>query len=207
MGKDVIDFNHDDTSAANTGQALVVIDVALALLTYFVVFELRFDFHVPSHYWDNFELFLPVAVGVQVLATWAFGCYGRSWRHASIDEARRLLSAGLTTMVVLTAAFSWGRERVPFTVLIGGPIVVTFLYGLVRFQSRLFAFRRFGDPDDAGVRIVVVGAGGSGSFVSADGLTFTNHHVGADCIQKLSKAGTAAMPAANAIQRCRWTRS
>lgn len=31
--------------------------------------------------------------------------------------------------------------------------------------------------------------GGSGSFVSANGLAFTNHHVGADCIQKLSTAG------------------
>jgi len=35
--------------------------------------------------------------------------------------------------------------------------------------------------------------GGSGSFVSADGLTFTNHHVGADCIQKMSKEGTDYM--------------
>src|SRR6266481_773330 len=35
--------------------------------------------------------------------------------------------------------------------------------------------------------------GGSGSFVSANGLTFTNHHVGADCIQKLSKEGTDYM--------------
>src|SRR6266581_5737316 len=35
--------------------------------------------------------------------------------------------------------------------------------------------------------------GGSGSFVSANGLTFTNHHVGANCIQGLSKEGTDFM--------------
>ncbi|MBI1746145.1 MAG: S46 family peptidase [Acidobacteria bacterium] len=31
--------------------------------------------------------------------------------------------------------------------------------------------------------------GGSGSFVSANGLVMTNHHVGADCLQKVSAAG------------------
>src|SRR6476660_6157672 len=31
-------------------------------------------------------------------------------------------------------------------------------------------------------------SGGSGSFVSANGLVITNHHVGADTLQKLSSA-------------------
>ena len=31
-------------------------------------------------------------------------------------------------------------------------------------------------------------SGGSGSFISADGLVITNHHVGADTLQKLSSA-------------------
>ena len=32
-------------------------------------------------------------------------------------------------------------------------------------------------------------SGGSGSFVSSTGLVLTNHHVGADALQKLSNAG------------------
>jgi hypothetical protein len=34
---------------------------------------------------------------------------------------------------------------------------------------------------------------GSGSFVSADGLVFTNHHIGSQCVQELSKAGSDYM--------------
>ena len=36
-------------------------------------------------------------------------------------------------------------------------------------------------------------SGGSGSFVSADGLAITNHHVGADCIVKLGTSGADYM--------------
>lgn len=49
-------------------------------------------------------------------------------------------------------------------------------------------------PDQAWLDHVRLGSvrfnnGGSGSFVSPDGLTFTNHHVGAVCVQQLSTHG------------------
>ncbi len=142
--------------------ALVLLDVVFTIFTYLLLFALRFDFSVPTHFWNEFRVFLPVACLVSVLSMWSWGCYGRSWQHASIDEAVRLLGAGTTTAAVLIVSFMWGNERVPLTVVVVGPVVATFLYGLVRFQQRLFAFRRAATAAN-GLRVAVVGAGVNGA--------------------------------------------
>jgi FlaA1/EpsC-like NDP-sugar epimerase len=141
---------------------LVLLDIVLTVFTYLLLFALRFDFSVPTRYWDEFRVFLPVACVVSVLSMWVWGCYGRTWRHASIDEAVRLLASGVTTAFILVVAFMWGSERVPLTVLVVGPVIATFLCGLMRFQQRLFAFRR-SSYRSIGVRVAVVGAGTNGA--------------------------------------------
>ncbi|MBI5084241.1 MAG: S46 family peptidase [Acidobacteria bacterium] len=55
-----------------------------------------------------------------------------------------------------------------------------------RTVAQKYGFQVTGDfLDHLRTSAVRFNNGGTGSFVAADGLLFTNHHVGADCIQKL----------------------
>jgi hypothetical protein len=135
---------------------LAALDACLIVAAYTVSLGFRFDFHVPTLYWERFRIFLPAAVAVHLGMNLAFGGYGRAWRHASIDEARRLLVAGLASTVVLLLAFG-PSSYVPVSVLVAGALATVLLVGLSRFQSRLFAFRRAGLG--TGIRVAVIGAG------------------------------------------------
>ena len=86
---------------------LVMLDLVITLTVYLLLIAARFDFKVPAHYWDRFIVFLPIACAVQIGFNALWGCYGRTWRHASIDEAIRLLAAGGCSAIVLFAG--WKR--------------------------------------------------------------------------------------------------
>jgi FlaA1/EpsC-like NDP-sugar epimerase len=141
---------------------LAVLDAALLTASYVAVLILRFDGKVPNHHWEKFWVFLPGGLAVALLSNWAWGLYGQLWRHASIQEARRLLLAGMTTGTVLVARELLFRQLVPYSVVTLGVVLGTFLTGALRFQSRLFSFqRRSNDPP--GLRVVVIGAGDAGA--------------------------------------------
>jgi FlaA1/EpsC-like NDP-sugar epimerase len=143
---------------------LVALDVFLIAASYTIVFLARFEGQVPDDWWNRFLVFLPCAVVVTLAMTALCGGYGRWWRHASIDEARRLVLAASFSAIVLLSIFSWGDQLIPVSVLIGGPLLALALQGGVRFQSRLFAFhRRQEEEGTGGMRTVVVGAGKTGS--------------------------------------------
>jgi FlaA1/EpsC-like NDP-sugar epimerase len=145
------------------GDALLVgLDVVFVIAAYTGLFFARFDGRLPEVFRRRLFGFLLGAVLVQITFTWLWGCYGRTWRHASIDEARRLVLAGCCSglvLLVVSGIIGWGR--MPLTVLVAGPLLVAFLQGVARFQERLFAFRRSGDRGE-GLRVAVVGGGSAG---------------------------------------------
>jgi FlaA1/EpsC-like NDP-sugar epimerase len=154
---------------------LVVIDIVLVAASYTLLLGVRFDFDVPSPFWSSFRDFVPVACAVYIGSNVLWGGYGRTWRHASIDEARRLLGAGLTSGASLLAIYAWNERRIPLSILVAGPLLTTLLFGLVRFQSRLFAFRRSRYRGVA-ARVIVVGTGTEAASALREMLN--NAHLG-----------------------------
>jgi len=147
----------------HTDIALAVLDLGLLASGYAVTLLLRFDGAVPASHWEHFRRFLPVALVIGVASNKLWGLYGQVWRHASIHEAKRLLAAGASTVAALTVAnLAEPGWRVPFSVVLYGTGLAVFLCAAVRFQSRLFSFRRNRSPL-GGLRVVVIGARDAGA--------------------------------------------
>lgn len=139
-----------------TDALLVVLDAFVLAGSCVVALVLRFDGSVPAHHWQGFVRFLPIALVTAVASNAFFGLYNHVWRHASADEARRMLKAGLVDMVVLLGSELLIARHVPITVIVFGTGLGLFFMALMRFQSRLFSFRRTDQAD--GLRVVVIGA-------------------------------------------------
>lgn len=148
---------------------LAVLDAVLIGAAYLVVFVLRFDGSVPTAYWSGFRLLVPLALTVHLAANAAAGLYGQVWRHASIIEARRVVTAAAGAFVgIALSATLIGRHQVPLSVPLFGAALAPLLVGGLRFQSRLFALRRRTVTDDAAMRVVIVGAGSAGGKLIRD---------------------------------------
>ena len=149
---------------------LVVLDVAIVFSAYLAALVLRFEGNVPGEDWNNFWPFVPIAVAIHLAANTSFGLYGEMWRYASIPEARRIVGAGAASgalMVILDLFATRGERPVGLSVIITGALLSLLGIGAVRFQSRLFAFRR----RQATVErrdVLVFGAGDAGSMIVKD---------------------------------------
>jgi FlaA1/EpsC-like NDP-sugar epimerase len=149
---------------------LVLLDLACVLAAYLGSLVLRFDGSVPVPYWDNFWTLIPVITIVHLLANQIFGLYGRMWRYASVLEARKVLLAGASggAVLALVTIVLGGRLRLlPLSVVIVGAGLSVMGFGAIRFESRLFAFRRRTVLSERS-RVLLVGAGDAGNMILKD---------------------------------------
>jgi FlaA1/EpsC-like NDP-sugar epimerase len=149
---------------------LVALDVLVVVGAYLGTLVVRLEGAVEPEYWRSFWQFVPAIVVVHLLCNYFFGLYGQMWRYASVQEARRVVLAGLTAALVvllLVVLVSTRLHLIPISVAVFGATLSFVAFGAIRFQSRLFAFRRRVEHDEP-TRVLVVGAGEAGSMVARD---------------------------------------
>jgi FlaA1/EpsC-like NDP-sugar epimerase len=149
---------------------LAVIDFVVVLPAYLVPLVLRFHGTLPSKSWAYFWALIPVIALIHLLANYMFGLYGQMWRHASVQEARNVLLAGAASLVGVFGLVMWagsGTRPIPLSVIVVGSAAAVMASGAIRFQSRLFAFRRR-NVDGQRTRVLVMGAGDAGAQVIGD---------------------------------------
>jgi len=149
---------------------LALLDLGIVFAAYLVTLVIRLDGSVPPEYWANFWLFAPLAIVIHIFANGLFGLYGQMWRYASVLEARRVILAGLTAggFVGAVAVLTQDELRpIPLSVPTFGAVLSVIGFGAVRFQSRLFGFRRRVAEMEQ-TRVLIVGAGDAGAMVLKD---------------------------------------
>jgi FlaA1/EpsC-like NDP-sugar epimerase len=149
---------------------LALLDLAIVFGAYLAPLVLRFNGAVPLGYWGNFRWFVLVAGFVHLSTNYLFGLYGQMWRYASVQEARRVVLAAFFggAIILATSLFLSSHRLMPVSVVIIGATLSLMGFGAVRFQSRLFGFRRRSIDDVEPIRVLLVGAGEAGSMVLKD---------------------------------------
>lgn len=138
---------------------LVLLDGVLTAVSYFALSAFWFNGAIPDPSVERLRLFLLAAVSTHLLSAAGWGLYVQMWRHASIAEARRVLLAGGTSALVLLALTRISDfASMPVPVVVLGAATATLLTGAVRFESRLFAFKRNRARTPA-TGVVVIGTG------------------------------------------------
>jgi len=150
---------------------LALLDAGVVVPAYLVPLVLRFNGGVPSTYWRDFWILLPALVLIHLLSNYLFGLYGQMWRHAGVQEARRVVLSGITSLLLVLAlvlVVSRGIRALPLSVAGLGSASAMMVFGAIRFQSRLFGFRRRSVEQHAGTRVLLMGAGDAGAQVLTD---------------------------------------
>src|ERR671919_475175 len=149
---------------------LVLLDVGVTMVAYLIPLVLRFEGSVPSRFWSSFWTFTPLLVAMHLAANLGFRLYGHMWRYASVEEARRVILASGTAgggVVLLNDLLAGDGRALPLSVVVFGILLALVGFGAIRFQSRLFAWRRRTDAPEV-KRVLIVGAGDAGEMVIKD---------------------------------------
>jgi len=146
---------------------IVAGNVLIVPAAFLGAFLLRFDFQIPSHYWDVFLSTVGYLLLIRLLAFQYFGLFSGYWRHVSMADLLNLVTAAtISSGIFLAALFALKTlSGIPRSILFLDWLLVVFLSGGLRFVGRWIQEGRLSLKPDHGKRTLVIGSGESAAWL------------------------------------------
>ncbi len=140
----------------------------------FVVLTLRFEGTAwPAGYGETVLLYTLLTLPVRLFVNWRGGLYSCIWRHASVMELERILTAGLAAaffnFVIGIGMREWLEltpHRMPYSALTLDALLSIAVLSSSRLAARFFEARKH--RQRKGIRTIVVGAGAAGQLIARE---------------------------------------
>jgi FlaA1/EpsC-like NDP-sugar epimerase len=150
--------------------AAVVHDLCMVWLAWIGLHQFRYAIlpQPPSLTLWSFETVIVLLA--QGLVFWRVGLYRGIWRFASVPDLLNILKASVFGLLALVVGlFLYNRlDRVPRTVLVLYPVVLTALLGMPRLLYRAWKDYRQTGTDKVVLRVLILGAGQAGEALVRD---------------------------------------
>jgi len=145
-------------------------DIIMVMMAWALAIVIRYDWPLAPEVETIFWQVLPLVVSIQGFFFWYHGLHLGIWRFASLPDLVTILRSVIigTLAIVLVLVLFNRLERIPRSSLIFYPFILIFLLGMPRLLYRLWYQHslHFALTHHPPQRVLVLGAGTSGDFVS-----------------------------------------
>lgn len=152
---------------------MLLIAYAIGLSSsWWLAFQLRFDFAVPTEYTVHIWTMVGIAVALKLIALFAFGQFGALLSYFGLhDLGKILVSCGVVAGVSLIVWLECGVPYAPPRAVIMTDFLTSFLFLCGLRVSLRLARERYPKPRDtnrARRRVIIIGAGDVGASLARD---------------------------------------
>jgi FlaA1/EpsC-like NDP-sugar epimerase len=137
-------------------------DVLVAIFAWVAAYLLRFNFSIPPEHLQYMWQSVLLVSSLQGAIFVAYGLYRGIWRFASLPDLKRIIFAvGSAAVLVAALMFMLSTNiRVPRSVLILDPLLLTLMMGGSRFAYRAWKEHQlYGVSFKQGAPVIILGAG------------------------------------------------
>ncbi|MEJ2050986.1 MAG: polysaccharide biosynthesis protein, partial [Calditrichota bacterium] len=144
---------------------LLPLDVILIVFSYFMAYQLRFDWQVPSMEYFIFLKCLPIILFVRIISFYIFGIYKNLWKYVGIKDLIAIISAcTVSTAVAIVTIFLFGVVGHSRSIFLIDLVLAISFIGSSRMLIRLFNENIRLEKNER-KNVLIIGAGDAGEMV------------------------------------------